>query len=54
MYNVYQDMCTYSQLKKKLTKKLCNPPRESIPPLMFQNCTRLVEKISQNVLKVEA
>ena len=34
-------MCTYSQLKKN-TKK-------SMAPLMYQNCTRLAEKISQNV-----
>ena len=51
-------MCTYSQLKKKKKlKKLCNPPlplRVSMAPLMSQNCTRLAEKISQNVLKVEA
>ena len=47
-------MCTYSQVKKKYKKKLCNPPRGSMAPVMSQNCTRLAEKISQNVLKVEA
>ena len=46
-------MCTYSQLKK-ITKKICaTPHRGSMAPLMSQNCTRLAEKISQNVLKVE-
>ena len=44
-------MCTYSQLKKIL-KKFVQPPRGSMAPLMSQNCTRLAEKISQNVLKV--
>ena len=46
-------MCTYSQLKKY---KYVYPlhPRGSMAPLMSQNCTRLTEKISQNVLKVEA
>ena len=40
-------MCTYnSQLTKKNKKNMA--------PLMFQNCTRLAEKISENVLKVEA
>ena len=49
-------MCTYSQPKKN-TKKNCAtppPPRGSMAPFMSQNCTRLAEKISQNVLKVEA
>ena len=47
-------MCTYSQLKKKKYKKIvCNPASGSMAPLMSQNCTRLAEKISQNVLKVE-
>ena len=46
-------MCTYSQLKKMQTN-LCNLPRGSMGPPMSQNCTRLAEKISQNVLKVEA
>ena len=43
-------MCTISK------KHLCNPPppQGSMAPLMSQNCTRLAEKISQNVLKVEA
>ena len=46
-------MCTYSQLKK--IKIFCaTPPRGSMAPLMSQNCTRLAEKISQNVLKVDA
>ena len=50
-------MCTYSQLKKK-KKCMCNPPPS--PPVgqwrsfMSQNCTRLAEKLSQNVLKLEA
>ena len=49
-------MCTYSQIKKKYKQILCNPPppRGSMAPLISQNCTRLAEKISQNVLKVEA
>ena len=42
-------MCTYSQLKKN-NKIFCATPA----PLMSQNCTRLVEKISQIVLKAEA
>ena len=46
-------MCTCSQLKK-IQKNLVQPPRGSIAPLMSRNCTRLAEKISQNVLKVEA
>ena len=46
-------MYTYSQLKKN-NKKLYNLPRGSMAPLMSQNCTRLAEKISENVLKVEA
>ena len=46
-------MCTYSQLKKN-TKEFVQLPRGSMAPLMSQNCTRLAEKISQNVLKVEA
>ena len=48
-------MCTYSQLKKN-NKKFCAtpPPRGSMAPLMSQNRTRLAEKISQNILKVEA
>ena len=46
-------MCTYSQLKK-IPKNYVQPPMESMVPLVSQNCTRLVEKISQNVLKVEA
>ena len=46
-------MCTYNQLKKIQTF-LCNPPRESVAPLMSQNCSRLAEKITQNVLKAEA
>ena len=47
-------MCTYSQLKKS-ENNMCNPspPRGSMAPLMSQNCTRLVEKISENVLKVK-
>ena len=50
-------MCTYSQLKKILkiiVQPPPPPPRGSMAPLMPQNCTRLAEKISQNVLKVEA
>ena len=50
-------MCTYSQLKKKkpiLGTPPPPPPRGSMAPLMSQNCTRLAEKISQNVLNVEA
>ena len=47
-------MCIYSQLKKIYQNIVCNPPRGSMAPLMSQNCTRLAEKISQNVLKVEA
>ena len=47
-------MCTYSQLNKIQKKMLCNPHSESMAPRMSQNCTRLAEKISQNVLKVEA
>ena len=46
-------MCTYSQLKKN-TKFFYATPRGSMAPLMSQNCTSLAEKISQNVLKVEA
>ena len=38
-------MCTYSQLRKN-TKKIWG----SMTPLMSQNCTRIAEKISQNVL----
>ena len=50
-------MCTYSQLKKNEKKKYLNPPPlppPKIAPLLSQNCTRLAEKISQNVLKVKA
>ena len=48
-------MCTYSQLKKIETNfGQPPPPRGSMAPLMSQNCTRLAEKISQNVLNVEA
>ena len=47
-------MCTYSQLKKQYKQNLCNPPKGSMAPLMSQNCTRLAEKISQNVLKAKA
>ena len=47
-------MCTYSQLKKNEKKYCATPPRGSMASLMSQNCTRLTEKISQNVLKVEA
>ena len=44
-------MCTYSQLKKK--KKSATPQR--VNHVSYEeNCTRLAEKISQNVLKVEA
>ena len=32
-------MCTYSQLKKKIEKIMCNPLRGSMAPLMSQNCT---------------
>ena len=46
-------MCTYSQLKE-IQKNFVQPPTGSMTPLMSQNCTRLAEKISQNVLKVEA
>ena len=45
-------MCTYGQLKKN-TNKFCATPRGSMASLMSQNCTRLAEKISQNVFKVE-
>ena len=54
-------MCTY--IYSQLKKNMCNPPpplppppppRGSMAPLMSQICTRLAEKISQNVLKVEA
>ena len=44
-------MCTYSQLKK-IQNNFVQPG--SMVPLMSQNCTRLAEKISQSVLKVEA
>ena len=54
-------MCTYSQLKKiqfffvqptqGVNGRTCNG---NVIVLMSQNCTRLAEKISQNVLKVEA
>ena len=47
-------MCIYSQPKKNTKKNYAIPPRGSMAPLMSQNCTRLAEKISQNVLKVEA
>ena len=47
-------MCTYSQLKKMKKKYLNPPPKKKIAPLLSQNCTRLAEKISQNVLKVKA
>ena len=49
-------MCTYSQLKKIQTNFVQPPPPPmgSIAPLMSQNCTHLAEKISQNLLKVEA
>ena len=47
-------MCTYSQLKKKYVTPPPPPPIGSMAPLMSQNCTRLAEKIFQNVLKVEA
>ena len=46
-------MCTYSQLKNN-TNIFCATPKGSMAPIMSQNCTRLAEKISQNVLKVEA
>ena len=48
-------MCTYSQLKK-IQEQIVQPP----PPPGGQwrplcpNCTSLAEKISQDVLKVEA
>ena len=45
-------MCTYSQLKK-IQNNFVQPPRGSMAPHKSQNCTRLAEKISQNVLKVE-
>ena len=45
-------MCTYSQLKKTQTN-VVQPPGGSMAPPMSQNCTRLAEKISQNLLKVE-
>ena len=47
-------MCTYSQLKYNTKKIVCNPHKGSMAPLMSQNCTRVAEKKSQNVLKVEA
>ena len=47
-------MCTYNELKKKYKQILCNLLRGSMAPLMSQNSTSLAEKISQNVLKVEA
>ena len=34
IYNLYQDMCTYSQLKKKL-KNFVQPPRGSMAPLIY-------------------
>ena len=43
-------MCTYSQLKKIL-KKICATPQGVNGALLSQNCSRLAEKISQNVLK---
>ena len=48
-------MCTYSQQKNN-NKSVQPPPPPSGPmaPLMSQNCTRLAEKMSQNVLKVVA
>ena len=52
-------MCTYySQLKKKkLIGATPNGPQHIVTamvPIMSQNCTSIAEKISQNVLKVEA
>ena len=47
-------MCTYSQLKKNTKTKIVQPPRGSMAPLLSQNCTRLTEKISQNLWNVEA
>ena len=48
-------MCTYSQLKKMQTNYVQPPPpRGSMALLLSQNCTRLAEKISKDVLKVEA
>ena len=38
-------MCTYRQLKNKNNNNICNLPK--MAPLLFQNCTRLAEKISQ-------
>ena len=46
-------MCTYSQLKKFCATPPPPPARGSMTPLMSQNCTRLAEKTSQNVLKVK-
>ena len=46
-------MCTYSQLKN-IQKEIVQPPQGVNGALMSQNCTSLAEKISQNVLKVEA
>ena len=45
-------MCTYSKLKKIMCTP--PPPRGSMVPLMSQDCRRLAEERSQNVLKVEA
>ena len=55
IYNLYQDMCTYSQQKKIM----CNPLGGQYHCSQFlrcvsQNCTCLAEYISQTVLKVEA
>ena len=45
-------MCTYMYSQLKINK--CVTPRGQYTPLMFQNCTRLAEKIFKNLLKVEA
>ena len=43
-----------NQKKKNNNNCATPPPRGLMAPLMSQNCTRLAEEISQNLLKVEA
>ena len=40
IYNLYQDMCTYSQLKKKL-KIMCNPPPPPPPSSLCPKSVRV-------------
>ena len=46
-------MCTYSQLKK-IQNNFVHPPQGVNGAPYVPNCTSLAEKISQNVLQVEA